>query len=91
MEAIIIPNMKFWLQAQVIPDPWHELEGEWADQDTYGLAAQILLGVDQATLFPHAVWDSKGALLQIDQAWLMQSEITGKFIIFRSFNKGSKQ
>ena len=35
MEAIMIPNMKLRLQAQVIPDPWHELEVVWVDQDTY--------------------------------------------------------
>ena len=55
MEAIMIPNMKLWLQPQVIPDHWHDLEGVWADQDTYGVAAHILLGADQATLFPHAL------------------------------------
>ena len=51
MEAIMIPNMKLRLQPQVIPDQWHDLDGVWADQNTYGVAAQILLGADQATLF----------------------------------------
>ena len=82
IEAIIFPNMKLQLQPQVIPNHWHDLEGVWADQDTYGVATQILLGADQATLFPHTVKDSTGALLQVDQARLMQSEITGKYIIF---------
>ena len=43
MEAIMIPNMKHRLQAQVIPQAWQDLHGTWADQDTYGIAAQLLL------------------------------------------------
>ena len=55
MEAIMIPKMKLQLQFQVIPDTWHDLEGEWADKNTYGVATQILQGADEATLFPHTV------------------------------------
>ena len=84
IEAIMFPNMKLQLQPQNIPNHWQDLEGEWANQDTCGVTAQILLGPDQATCFPHAVKDSTGALLQVDQARLMKSEITGKYIIFRS-------
>ena len=87
MEAIMIPNMKLWLQAKVIPEEWQDLNGEWADQDTYGVAAQILLGADQATLFPHAVTEQTGSLLQVNQARLMQSEITGRYIIFGSCSR----
>ena len=77
IEAIMIPNMKLQLQPQNIPNHWQGLEGTWANQDTYGVTAQILLGADQATCFPHAVKDSTGELLRVDQARLMQSEITG--------------
>ena len=87
MEAIMIPNMKLRLQAQIIPEAWQDLNGVWADQDTYGIAAQILLGADQATLFPHAVKDQTGSLLQVSQARLMQSKITGRYIIFGSCNR----
>ena len=68
MEANIIPNMKLRLQAKVIPEVWLDVNGEWADQDTYGVAAQILLGADQATLFPHGVKDQIGSLLQVNKA-----------------------
>ena len=54
MEAIMIPNMKLQLQPQFIPNRWYDLEGGWTDQDTHGVTAQILLGADQATLFPHS-------------------------------------
>ena len=46
MEAIMIPTMKLRLQAQLISEAWQDLNGVWADQDTYGIAAQILLGAD---------------------------------------------
>ena len=74
----MIPTMKLRLQPQVIPEAWQDIHGVWADQDPYGIAAQILLGADQATLSPHAVKDQTGSLLQVSQARLMQSEITGK-------------
>ena len=82
MEAIMIPKMKLQLQSQIIPEAWQDLNGEWADQDTYGVSAQILLGADQATLFPHAVKEWTGSLMQINQALLMQSEITGRYMIY---------
>ena len=87
LEAIMIPTMTLWLQAQVIPQAWQDLNGVWADQDTYGIAAQILLGADQATLFPLAVKDPTGSLHQVSQARLMQSEITGRYIILGSCNR----
>merc|ERR1711873_371108 len=87
MEAIMIPSMRLRLQAHVIPEEWQDLDDEWADQDTYGVATQILLGADQATLFPHAVKDRTGLLLQVNQARLMHSEITGRYIIFGSCSR----
>ena len=82
--------MKLHLQTQEIPIIWHELEGTWAEQDTYGVSAQILLGTDQARNFPHEVRNKHGALLQTDQVRLMQSEITGNYIIFRSCRRHSR-
>ena len=72
----MILKIKLQLQYQIISEAWQDINGEWADQDTYGVSAQILLGADQATLFPHAVKDRTGSLMQINQARLMQSEIT---------------
>ena len=86
IEAIMLPRMKLQLQPQNIPNQWQDLEGEWANQDTYGVTAQILLGANQATSFPQAVRDTTEALLQVNQARLMRSEITGKYIIFRHSN-----
>ena len=87
MEAIMIPKMKLQLQSQIILGALQDLNGECADQDTYEVSAQILFGADQAILFPHAVKDWTGSLMQINQARLMQSEITGKYIIFRACSR----
>ena len=90
IEAVMIPNMKFRLQPEIIPNHWQELEGARANQDTYGVTAQILLGADQATLFPHAVRNPTGELLQVNQARLMHSEITDKSnIILELFRPSS--
>ena len=82
IETIMLPRMKLQLQPQNIPSQWQNLEGEWANQDTEGVTAQILLGANQATSFPQVVRDTPGALLQVNQARLLRSEITGKYIIF---------
>ena len=83
----MLPRMKLQLQPQNIPSQWQNLEGEWANQDTKGVTAQILLGANQATSFLQAVRDTTGALLQVNQARLMRSEITGKYIIFGYSNQ----
>ena len=91
LEAIMIPKMKLRLQQQEIPEIWRELDGTWAEQDTYGVSAQILLGADQARFFPHEARDDKGNLMQTEQARLMQSTITGSYIIFGSCGKHSRR
>ena len=63
IEAIMFPSMKLQLQPQNIPNQWQNLEGEWANQNTKGVTAQILLGANQATSFPQVVRDTSGALL----------------------------
>ena len=42
IEAIMLLSMKLQLQPQNIPNQWQDLEGEWANQDTVGVTAQIL-------------------------------------------------
>ena len=86
IEAIMLPNMEWQLQPQNIPDQWRSLKGKWANQNTQGVAAHILLGANHATKFPQAVKDTSGTLLQVNQARLMKSEITGKYIMFGCSN-----
>ena len=54
-----------------IPEAWEDLDTEWAEQDTNGIPAQILLGADQAILFPHCVKDENGSLVQTESCRLM--------------------
>ena len=65
MEAIMIPKMKLCLQALDIPEVWQKLEGVSAEQDTYGVSAQILLGADQARFFPHKTRDKQGSYCKL--------------------------
>ena len=70
---------------------WHKLDGTWTNQDTYGVSDQILLGPDKARSFPHEARDKNGNLLQTEEAQLMQSAITGSYIIFGSYGKHSNK
>ena len=78
--------MELQLQLQNIPNQWKSLKGKRANQNTQGVTAHIFLGANQATRFPQAVRDASGALLQVNQARLMKSEITGKYIMFGCSN-----
>ena len=51
IEAILLPNIELQLRPQDIPNQWNSLKGEWANQNTLGVTAQILLGANQATKF----------------------------------------
>ena len=87
----MIPKMKLSLQWQEIPEIWQELEKVWVEQDNYGVSAQILLGADQARYLPHEARYENGDLFQMEQAQLMQSAITGNYIIFGSCEQHSKR
>ena len=51
------------LQKQELPDAWRYLKGTWANQDTDGVSAQILLEVDHARYFPDDVRSQSRDLL----------------------------
>ena len=78
IEAIKLPNMELQLQPKNIPEQWKSLKSKWANQNTQGVTAHILLGANHATKFPQAVRNTTGTLFQVSQARLMKSEITGK-------------
>ena len=63
IEVIMFPSMELQLQPQNIPNQWQSLDDKWANQNTKGVTAQIILGANQATSFPQAVRDTSGALL----------------------------
>ena len=63
---------------------WENLEDEFANQDSFEVDAQILVGADNATIFPHALKDADGSLVQTETCQLMQSSITNRLIMFGS-------
>ena len=89
IQTIMLPNMEWKLQPQDIPDQWKSLKGKWANQNTQGVTAHILLGANHATKFPQVVKDTSGTLLQVNQVRLLKSEITGRYIMFGCNNQPS--
>ena len=89
IQTIMLPNMEWKLQPQDIPDQWKSLKGKWANQNTQGMAAHILLGTNHATKFPQVIKDTSGTLLQLNQVRLLKSEITGRYIMFGCNNQPS--
>ena len=89
IQTIMLPNMEWKLQPQDIPDQWKSLKGKWANQNTQGVTAHILLGANHATKFLQAVKDTSGTLLQVNQVRLLKSEITGRYIMFGCNNQPS--
>ena len=55
IETIILPSMEWKLQPQDIPNQLKSLKGKWANQNTQGMAAHILLGANHAKNFPQAI------------------------------------
>ena len=84
IQTIMLPNMEWKLQPQDISDQWKSLKGKWANQNTQGVTAHILLGAYHAVVI-----DTSGTLLQVYQVRLLKSEITGRYIMFGCNNQPS--
>ena len=64
VDAILIPNLHLQLQSMRIPEEWEHLDEEFADQDTFNVGAQILIGADRAILFPDWIKNPDGTFMQ---------------------------
>ena len=82
IDAILSPHLKLTLRAADIPDEWKGQVNTFADQDNSNVKAQILVGADQAKLFPITVTNPAGQPIETDVCRLMRSRITNKLIIF---------
>ena len=69
------------------PEKWEHVKAPWADKETDRVPAQILLGADKATLLPICVTDETGSPVQTESCRLMESSITGRYIMFGSCTK----
>ena len=82
LDAVLIPNLRLNLQSMEVPEKWQHLADEFADQDTFDVHAQILVGADKATVFPYCEMDENGKPIQISSCRLMRSHLTNKLIMF---------
>ena len=60
---------------------------EFADQDTFDIQAQILVGADKATVFPYCEINENGRPIQVSSCRLMRSHLTNKLIMFGACEK----
>ena len=65
-----------------IPEEWRHLEDEFADQDTFDVQAQILIGADMATVFPYCELNRHDRPVKVKSCRLMRSYLTNKLIMF---------
>ena len=65
-----------------IPEEGSHLEDEFADQDTFDVHAQILIGADKATVFPYCELNKYDKPVQVRSCRLMRSHLTNKLIMF---------
>ena len=82
IDAILSPHLKLSLRTADIPDEWKGQVNTFADQDNSNVKAQILVGADQAKLFPITVTNPAGQPIETDVCQLMRSRITNRLIIF---------
>ena len=71
LDAVLIPNLNLNLQSMEIPDDWQNLDKVFSDQDTFNVEAQILVGANKATLFPHCLKNADGTLVQTSMCRLI--------------------
>ena len=66
-----------------IPKIWEEYRNDWSEQDSScdGTMPQILIGSDKAILFPKPVLGQDGNPVQTKMARLLQSVISGKYLV----------
>ena len=85
IDAVPIPDLRLNLQSMEIPEEWRHLEDEIADQDTSGVYAQILVGADKATIFPHCELNKYEKPVQVGSCRLMRSHLTNRLIMSRAY------
>ena len=82
IDAILIPKLQLNLKSMTMPEEFQDLEEEFADQETFNVEAQILIGADKSKIFPDWVKNEDGTFKQTETCRLMRSTITNKIIMF---------
>ena len=82
LDAILIPQLHLHLQPIEVPEQFTDIEEEFADQETFAVEAQILIGADRSKLFPDWLKNADGTFIESDNCRIMRSVITNKLILF---------
>ena len=76
------------------PECFAQYDGNWAVQlgnyPSNQVPAQILIGVDYASIFPVSVLTSDGLPVQTKNCRLMKSVLSGRYLMF-GFSKGNDE
>ena len=80
LDAILIPNLQLHLKSIEIPEEFTHLDEEFADQETFAVGAQILIGADRSKLFPDWVRNADGTFVETENCRIMRSVITNRII-----------
>ena len=66
LDAILIHQLHLNLQPIEIPEEFKDMDEEFADQETFDVGAQILIGADRSKLFPDWVKNEDGMFKETD-------------------------
>ena len=92
VEGVLYPKLEMKTQVIKRPDCFSQYDGNWAVQlghfPSNQVPAQILIGVDYASIFPVSVLTSDGSPVQTKNCRLMRSVLSGKYLMF-GFSKGN--
>ena len=94
VEGVLYPKLEMKTQVIKRPECFSQYDGNWAVQlghyPSNQVPAQILVGVDYASIFPVSVLTSSGSPVQTKNCRLMKSVLSGRYLMF-GFSKGNDE
>ena len=94
IEGILVPELVLRTSSIQRPNCLSDYDGQWALQlaCTPGgqVPAQVLLGTDRSYLFPAAVYNDRGNVVQTENCRLKKSYLTGRYLLVGSASPGDK-
>ena len=94
LEAVLVPDLALITASIQRPDCLKEFDGQWALQvasvPNGQLLAQILIGADNARLFPQEVNDIDGFPIRTQNCRVKRSVISGRYLLFGHAEPGDQ-
>ena len=91
---MLYPKLEMKTHVIKCPECFSQYDGNWAVQlghyPSNQVPAQILVGVDYASIFPVSVLTSDGSPVQTKNCRLMKSVLSGRYLMF-GFSKGNDE